>query len=47
MIEAIEVEVEDFLDDELTDESLDRHPSGDPRYCTCGNSVCDTRCILR
>lgn len=32
--------VEDFLD-ELLDEALER----DVKMCTCGDSVCDTKCI--
>jgi hypothetical protein len=35
--------VEDFLD-ELLDEALDRDER-DAKMCTCGDSVCDTKCI--
>ena len=35
--------VEDFLDESL-DEALDRDER-DLKMCTCGSSVCNTKCI--
>jgi hypothetical protein len=35
--------VEDFLD-ELLDEALDRDER-DVKMCTCGDTICDTKCI--
>jgi hypothetical protein len=41
--ESEQTVVEDFLDD-LLDEALDRDER-DVKMCTCGDSVCDTKCI--